>query len=210
MPATPPASTSAWPRSRAGSRPSASATTSSPTARPATRSSIHVHRLFPGYPNTGWPLDPARGRGVARLGEPRLRPRALVRRPRARARGRALRLAPDRHAGPDRDGHVRVPGCPAGQHLHVVRDPGHGGHRARALHDHRDRGGRRRPRLRRRRHPPRRHARSRLSRRALHRREHDLGRARAVLPARFRRPGRATWSRRSGMAGRRRSMARTA
>ena len=44
---------------------------------------LHVHRLFPGYPNTGWPLDPRGGRGVARLGQPRLRHRALVRRSRA-------------------------------------------------------------------------------------------------------------------------------
>ena len=33
---------------------------------------IHVHRLFRGYPNTGWPLDPAEG-GVARLGQPEQR-----------------------------------------------------------------------------------------------------------------------------------------
>ena len=170
---------------------------------------LHVHRLFPGYPNTGWPLDPARGRGVARLGQPRLRHRALVRRPRADPRRRPVRLAPDGHAGPDRDGHLRVPGSASRQPVHVVRDPGPGGHGTRPLHGHRHGGGRRHPRLRRRRPPPRRRARPGLPRRPVHRREHDLGRARAVLPARLRGAGRGSRRGDRGRTVRRRSTATT-
>ena len=151
---------------------------------------LHVHRLFPGYPNTGWPLDPREGGAWLDWGSHGC---DIVRWYAGREPTHvAARFVSRRTDMPDLTGMAtfefpgallanlfmsyEIPGSAATERAHytaigteAVIDIHAYGAVDLLRGDMRERG---------------------LPRRAVHRREHDLGRARAVLPARLRGAGR--------------------
>ena len=171
---------------------------------------IHVHRLFAGYPNTGWPLDPREGGAWLDWGSHGC---DLVRWFAGREPTSVVaRFASRRTDMPDLTGFAtyEFPGALLANVVHVLRDPELRRLRAGALHDRRVRRGRRHQRVRRRRRPARRrHARRSIAMSATSGR----GRPGTSTPPTSDGPSRPSWptsSRRSATTDRRPSVARRA